>query len=63
MLQRQALLAEAVEETVARRLDQKRLEIRRRRETPAGIAKADDDIRPHRLDDIERIELGPQPRR
>src|SRR5262245_46746739 len=58
-LQRRMMLPVAVDEPVARGLDEKCLQLGGARKSPAGIANAAQDTGPNRLHDIERVEAGP----
>ena len=49
-----------VEKTVARGGDQERFEVRAVGKLPARMAKAFQKVRPHRLDHVDRVELGAQ---
>jgi malonyl CoA-acyl carrier protein transacylase len=51
------LLAETVDETVARRLNEKGSQMSGVSESPAGLAKPIQQISPYRLHDVNGIEL------
>jgi hypothetical protein len=61
--QRRLLLARAVDQPVARHLDEKGAELLRVRELPAAGLETGQQVGPHRLHDVQRVEADPQRRR
>src|SRR6266542_325513 len=62
-VERRLVLADTVDEAVAGGLEEKGAEVVGIGEAQARVAEPAQNVAPDRLDDIDGVELGPQPRR